>query len=285
MPLFGDSAAANEPRNIQPPAEPVQPISSHEVVPEISSAKTPKLPAFWKDEPEIWFLQVEASFRVCGISQDTTKFEYLIMNLDQSVLFLVKDIVVSPPPSGKYDMLKKRIMDSFAESAEQQLKRLLSGIEIGDLKPSHYLHRMKSLSGGKISTDILKTLFLERLPDKVKSILAVCESNDVDKLALQADKIVEAFSSSTSMFVSEVTSHENVNDFSNKLDAIIARIDVLETRSRSSQRDSQSSFRPRSRSRGVSTSRNESGMCWYHWRFADKARKCIQPCNYNNSKN
>lgn len=268
---------------IQPPGDEVHPPSGLASGPEISSSKTPKLPAFWKDEPEVWFLQVEACFRICGITQDTTKFEYLIMHLDQSVLFMVKDIIIAPPSSGKYETLKKRIMDSFSESAELQLKRLLGGIEMGDQKPSHYLQRMKSLAAGKASTDILKTLFLERLPDKVKSILAVCETSDLEKLALQADKIVEAFSNSTSMFVSEISPPPNEDDVSKKLDTLIARIDALETRSRSNQREARSSSRPRSRSRGAS--KNESGICWYHWRFAENARKCIQPCKFQTQKN
>ncbi|XP_046803786.1 uncharacterized protein LOC124419214 [Lucilia cuprina] len=229
------------------------------VSPEISSAKTPKLPAFWKDEPEVWFLQVEASFCICGITQDTTKFEYLVMNLEESVLFLVKDIIISPPTSGKYETLKELIIKSFAECAEHQLKRLLSGMDMGDQKPSHYLQRIKSLPNGKVSSDILKTL--ECLSDKVKSILAVCETNDVDKLAFQADKIVKA----TSMFVSEVSTPQNA-DISSKLDNFISRIDA---RSRSSQRTNSSSFRARSRSRGSLTNRKESGLCWYHWRFAE----------------
>ncbi|XP_037806220.1 uncharacterized protein LOC119600195 [Lucilia sericata] len=270
MPVFEDLPSRSASQEM-PQSNPTPPPA---VSPEISSAKTPKLPAFWKDEPEVWFLQVEASFRMCGITQDTTKFEYLVMNLDQSVLFLVKDIIISPPTSGKYETLKERIIKSFAESTEHQLKRLLSGMNMGDQKPSHYLQRMKSLSNGKVSSDILKTLFMERLPDKVKSILAVCETNDVDKLAFQADKIVEAFSSSTSMFVSEVSTPQNA-DISSKLDNIISRIDALETRSRSSQRTNSSSFKARSRSRGSLTNRKESGLCWYHWRFAEKARKCI----------
>lgn len=284
MPVFGDSEARSTSHDVQPPntlRPPAEPLN----VPQISAAKTPKLPAFWKDEPEVWFLQVESCFRICGITQDATKFEYLVMSLDQSVLYLVKDIIISPPATGKYETIKERIMKSFAESAEQQLKRLLGGMDMGDQKPSHYLQRMKSLSSGKVGNDILKTLFLERLPDKVKSILAVCETNDIDKLAVQADKIVEAFSNSTSMFISEVSPNTNEENLSKKLDQLIARIDALETRSRSAQRSNPSTSKARSRSRGTSANRKESGLCWYHWRFNEKAQKCVSPCKFQIQKN
>ena len=250
--------------------------------PEVAASRIPKLPAFWKEEPEVWFLQVEASFQIAGVTQDTTKFQYLVAHLDQSVLFIVKDIIISPPSSEKYNALKKRIIDSYAVSSEIQLKKLLGGIEIGDDKPSHFLQRMKSLSGGQVNNDILRTLFLERLPDKIKTILAVCDGTDVDKLALQADKISEAISNST-YFVSAVSTSNNSGDeLSRKLDQIMSRIESLESRSRSHHRTDTPA---RLKSRDKSQNRKDSNLCWYHWRFANKATKCIGPCNFSQSKN
>lgn len=174
--------------------------------------------------------------------------------------------------------MKKRIIDSFAESEENQIKRLLSGLELGDQKPSHYLQRLKSLSAGKINDEVLKALFLERLPEKIRCILAVCDSSDIEKLANQADKILETFSSSTSLFVSEVQQGSE-SDISKKLEVLISRIDALESRSRPRR---QSASGPRSNSRG---SRGKHDKCWYHFRFGEKARKCIPPCNFNDAKN
>lgn len=227
----------------------------------------------------MWFMQVEATFRLHGITQDSTKYEYLVSNLDPSILFLVRDIILNPSMSDKYAAMKKRITDSFAESAENQIKRLLSGLELGDQKPSHYLQRLKSLSAGKVSDDVLKALFLERLPEKLRSILAVCDSQDIDKLATHADKILETLTSSSSLFVSEVQQVPEADNMSKKLDVIIARIDALESRSRNNMR---STSRGRSNSRG---GQRNQGKCWYHLRFGENARKCIPPCNFNDTKN
>lgn len=105
----------------------------------------------------------------------------------------------------------------------------------------------------------------------------------MDKLAGLADKISEQYLS-TSMSIAEVSPKINLSqesgDVSIKLDTIIARIDALERHSRRDRRNN-SVERTRSNSRN----RKETGMCWYHWRFAEKATKCLKPCNYKSPKN
>lgn len=249
--------------------------------PTICAARIAKLPPFWREEPEIWFLQVDSNFNLHGITQDSTKYEYLLSHLDPTVLFAVKDIIMNPPSENKYSTIKSRIIQHFAESGEGQLKKLLSGLELGDQKPSHLLQRMKCLAGSRVSNDMLKTLFMERLPEKMKCILAVSESTDLDKIAGLADKICEQYSTH-SVQISEISpkkeKQQENTDLSEKLDTIISRIESLENRSRSYNRNKSSE---RSSSRG----RKQTGMCWYHWKFAENATKCIKPCNFTNSKN
>lgn len=151
--------------------------NSNVPTPAIFAARIAKLPPFWREEPEIWFLQVDSSFNLNGIIQDSTKYEYLLSHLDPSILFVVKDIIINPPAVGRYLAMKTRIIQHFAESGEGQLKKLLSGLELGDQKPSHLLQKMKSLAGSKVSNDMLRTLFMERLPEKMKCILVVADTN------------------------------------------------------------------------------------------------------------
>lgn len=252
---------------------------------EIFAARIAKLPPFWREEPGIWFLQVESSFNLSGITQDSTKYEYLLSHLEPSILFVVKDIVVNPPATGKYSAMKTRIIKHFAESDEGQLKKLLSGLELGDQKPSHLLHKMKSLAGNRVSNEIMRTLFMERLPEKVKCILVVADTTDLENLASIADKICEQYSFS-SLQIAETSPNIHANqdsgDVSQKLDQICSRIDALERHSRRDRRSRSVELRnSRSNSRG----RRNFGMCWYHWKFAEKASKCIKPCNFSIQKN
>ncbi|XP_039309591.1 uncharacterized protein LOC120358675 [Solenopsis invicta] len=64
-----------------------------------------KIPPFWKDDPALWFAQIEMAFEISRISSDKTKFNYTVLNLDQSVMPFVSDIVRKPPEERKYETL------------------------------------------------------------------------------------------------------------------------------------------------------------------------------------
>jgi len=89
-----------------------------------------------------------------------------------------------------YEALKRRLIERFSESEELWLKKLLSDIELGDQRPSHLLSEMRELASGKVSDELLKTLWLQRLPTQVKIILAASGDSLVN-LACMADKITE----------------------------------------------------------------------------------------------
>jgi len=52
-------------------------------------ASAVRLPSFWKENPHLWFAQVESAFVIHRITNDETKFRYVILHLDPGVLPLV----------------------------------------------------------------------------------------------------------------------------------------------------------------------------------------------------
>ncbi|KAK2577096.1 hypothetical protein KPH14_001015 [Odynerus spinipes] len=157
----------------------------------INAASLVKLPAFWRDNPSLWFVQVECAFALSKIQSDETKFRYVVLHLDSDALSIVSDILISSPSKGKYQELKNRIINSYEESNESKLRRLLKGREIGDEKPSKFLQQLRNEAGGQCNDTVLKTLFLEQLPENIRAVLAISDTQDLGKLALQADKITE----------------------------------------------------------------------------------------------
>lgn len=161
----------------------------------LSAASLIKIPPFWRENPTLWFSQAEAAFAISRVTSDDTKFRYIILNLDNAALPFVADLLASPPTQNKYEALKGRTLDSFDETQETKLRRLLRGQELGDEKPSNCLHRIKNLAGGQCSETILRTIFMELLPDNIRTILAISEVTDLTKLAMQADKIADTIKS------------------------------------------------------------------------------------------
>lgn len=252
----------------------------------IHATRLVKLPPFWKENPALWFTQCEAAFALSHVTADQTKFRYVIVALDPAVLPFVSDIIADPPEGDKYLTLKTRIINTFDDTAETKLRRLLRDNEFSDEKPSYFLQRLRNLAGGQCGDAVLRTLFLEQLPIHVRSILAISECTDLTKLASQADKIVD-LSKPTTATVSvgnEQPTYSRDDDLRKAVDALTYEVSQL--RAQGKQRDGR---RPRSRSRstrrygGAASNRRTQGIgdyCYYHDKFGKDARKCRSPCKW-----
>ncbi|KYM98107.1 hypothetical protein ALC62_11196 [Cyphomyrmex costatus] len=103
-----------------------------------------------------------------------------------------------PPLEGKYLAIKNRIINTLEGINQSRLRKLLRSHEIEDDKPSVFLQRLRHLAGGHCTDSVLRTLFLEQLPDSVRAVLAISDGEDLFKLALQADKVIELYKPSIS---------------------------------------------------------------------------------------
>ncbi|GBM41016.1 hypothetical protein AVEN_180926-1 [Araneus ventricosus] len=241
-----------------------------------------KIPPFWTDKPEIWFYQVEAQFQICKITSEDTKFNYLVAQLEPRFLENIWDIIKDSSVN-KYSTAKERLLTTFKESENKKIKRLITGLELGDMMPSELLRTMRSLGEPDISEKVLRTLWLEKMPDRVKSIVIVSEES-LEKLAAMADKIVE---------MNPITAEfAEVQKEPAGIDQLLSKISALESQiaSMSVQRQSRGLHRhQRNRSRSSSRRRyNPQGkLCFFHFRFGKKClpEKCVQPCSWSDSGN
>lgn len=87
-------------------------------------------------------MNLEAEFDACKIRSDAVKYRDMIRHLDEPTMNAVADIIQRPPPTDKYETLKKVLIKRFSDSEEQQMHRLLNEMELGDKKPSQLLREM-----------------------------------------------------------------------------------------------------------------------------------------------
>ncbi|XP_075148041.1 uncharacterized protein LOC142222011 [Haematobia irritans] len=107
-----------------------------------------KVPRFWRQNPRLWFRQLESQFITSGITADETKFHTLVGSIESNILNHVSHIVENPPEENKYRTLKDALLNEFVESEEKRLRPLLENVSIGDNKPSVLLKEMRELSCG-----------------------------------------------------------------------------------------------------------------------------------------
>lgn len=73
-----------------------------------------RVPPFSKQNPQLWFQQLEAQFANLNIVDNLTKFNTIISAIEGDILSSVSDIVLNPPTANHYDAIKFRLIQKFA---------------------------------------------------------------------------------------------------------------------------------------------------------------------------
>lgn len=245
-------------------------MDNEDLVPQVASI-SPRIPPFWKPNPKIWFVQIEAQFRRHKINTDQAKFDYVVSSIDADILSHVSEVVADPPADGKYNALKVKLISAFVESDAKKFQTLLTGIELGDQKPSQLLSKMRSLADKKVSDDFLKALWLKQLPLSAQSILSISNEN-LTKLSELADTIVEV--TSIQQISNPSVSSIEKNDL--KISELQNQVSELSFEIQSIRKDN-TYIASRKKDIGNSSSSQQS-LCYYHFNFGGRARKCLPPC-------
>ena len=122
----------------------MQPVNQQ---PATVTAVALKLPPFWPTDPTIWFAQVEAQFSIQNITQQKTRFHYVIAALDPEVAVEVRDLVLHPPNDVPYNKLRSELIKRMEASEQRRLQQLLTAEELEDRKPTQLLQHMQQLLG------------------------------------------------------------------------------------------------------------------------------------------
>jgi hypothetical protein len=224
-----------------------------------------RLPAFWCDSPRSWFTMAEAQFRLRNITGDNDKYLCLIAALPRDAFRMVAHIVEQEDQADQaddaYEQLKASLVSSHTMSDYQRIE-LLSKVEpLGGRKPSDLLATMLELCPrGHESSPFFCYLFLQRLPREIRVLLAEEDAANKRAIAEKADRY---------MAIHAPQAH----------DSVVAAA----TASRSKQKQKKPVKKP-SRRRSISPSTKRPALCFYHFRFGEKARHCEEPCSWSGNE-
>ena len=260
------------------------------------SAVNIKLPPFWPHDPTLWFAQIEATFDTMNVRSQARKFAYVVSSLQPEYAQEIRDILISPPAQDRYDALKSELIKRTSSSEQKRLQQLLTSEELGDRKPSQLLRRMQQLMGSStLQENLLKQLFLQRLPQNAQLILASTrDAMDIAQLADLADKIMETSSHAVSTLAAFSSAPAtappappgDIQRLQAQISHLTTQVQALSSRLMDRGRSGDRHYndrRQRSDSRGAPSRRSPSqqqGECWYHRRYGANAHKCESPCSY-----
>lgn len=148
----------------------------------------------------------------------------------------------------------------------------MTSVTLGDRRPSDLLRIMKEMSCDKVGDDLLKELWLQRLPVSIQIVLST-SNDDLDQLTVMADSMFEISEASNIQAITsdQTKQFSDLVKFVYKLDGKLGK---LSKNFQKSGKRSNQSQRYRSPTPSRAPSVKKRTLCYYHKRFGDKANKC-----------
>ena len=215
-----------------------------------------KIPELMGNE-STWFLQLESIFQISKITSEQTKFLHLVSNIPTNTLKKFENYL-SNESSSPYTDLKKAMINDKKQPKSRTFEKLIE-LTLGERSPSSLLREMKSLlqeieNQTTIPEGFLKEAFLHAIPESIRHHLVNYESQTLEEIAKKADRHVE-LSNSTEMHTIRYKEPNELHEL---------REEIAELRSKLKE--------------------NPKILCFYHQKYREEARKCVQPCFWKSGK-
>ncbi len=206
-----------------------------------------KLPAFMEDDPVSWFNLIEAQFELRYIAGDSTKFYHAVSVLQGEPMRQIKDILNLPKTTpDRYDQLKARLIETYGLEDIDRAEQLIEWPPMSeDERPSVFINGILSMLGN-IPKDhaIVRALILSKFPPAIKAMLR------------------------------STSNCTNLKEMSREADRIWKG-----DRARRLSEKTVMTVKP-VKSRGDL----KNGLCYWHFKFGSKARRCQEFCKWNSRK-
>ena len=234
-----------------------------------------KLPPFEEDMPQAWYNQAEAYFRLHGVTDRMFWFYYVQWALTPVQKKLARDLLSIPdPPPNAYELLKERLLRLYDKGEKDRCRRLLSMPPLGGRRPSELLAEMLQLCPrDDVDGKIIRYMFLFRLTPTMQSMLGEDDTSSITDLAARADALMDAEAAKEHAVAAAVE------------EATIAAAGTAPPSStRKRKPDWNKSKKPAfKRNKGDGDKPDpgpwqDLGICWSHYTYGDKAKKCRPPC-------
>jgi len=255
---------------------------------------------FDKSMPRVWFALFENKLQQCEVTADDKRRNALTSCLPNDVLLVVHDLIVNQP---SYENIKERLLQWFEPNMSSRVSELLSCPTITDERPSQFLLMLRTkLARGDISEDMVRELFIAKMPESLRNCLFAMTNASLDELAVTADKMLcsgGATSSKQSLYAvdrieekSSATSstNEELHSRIKALESKLADVTKFNRNSRTSTMYNKNNYSNAGQARGSTSKWPRAGnskqtnmrydICWYHQTFGNRAIRCSSPCKF-----
>lgn len=261
----------------------------------------------FNQNPNVWFNILEQQFKIAGIKLEDTMYAHAVSALDSRLHNTFADMILREKGKQPYTIFKNEVLRALGESESARVNNVLHGLSLGDKKPSQLLNEFRLNAGNTFSENALQQLWLKRLPQQIQIILSTF-ANDVSLtvLAERADKMLEVMGQAQLGAINQATPSKSVSipasqnltflnpqistnpnsysDLDAKFDQfrtqILSKISSIYRSGARSTSNSQGGARQSSRSRSRKRCNPKFEECFYHYKYKDKARNCLEGCKH-----
>ena len=206
------------------------------------------------------------------INDEWTKFDTVVSALPKDTLRLVLSAVTDPDEHAPYTAIKARLLSTHIRTDYQRIEQLLTMDGLGDRRPSELLaHMLENCPTGEDKTKFFAFFFLHRLPQELRIMLGEDDHADVHAVAAKADRLWALHG--------------------HRQHGAVAAVDLADVNAVRGATGGSKRGGARGRGRGApaaaarnpapsALARESSGLCFFHWGWGDKAKKCEAPCSW-----
>jgi hypothetical protein len=258
-----------------------------------------KLPPFWTANPRAWFTSAEGAFRLRNIADEESRFFNCLHALPETTVSLIADLVEADPLlANPYTELRRRLLAAHQLTDIQRVEQLFNLPPLGTQKPSELLAEMLRLCPrGQENNAFFNYLFLNKLPRELRILLSEADMADKQALGARADLFAAHNSKQAQDGVAAVAAVSSPEQEGEE-----TTVAAIRPGAGSGQRGGGGGKRggvwrgKKKQGRGggggggqqashtlshADQARIGSGLCFNHFCYGAKAKKCEAPCTWS----
>ena len=152
-----------------------------------------KIATFYATDVKLWFNQIETQFDLHQINDDDERYSLTCAALSGEVASDVKDVLLQPFRSHKYESLKSILIERRGLTTPERVNKVISGEKMGSYIPSRFLRRLQKTAGFEtqavVGKAVIRQVFIRQMPTSIRVHLATQpDSATLESLAMLADR-------------------------------------------------------------------------------------------------
>ena len=147
-----------------------------------------QLPAFDKVHPETWFMVADANFAPRKVTDLTTKFYYVLSELDSETLRQLSAFLKEKRGEDPYEEIKGELCDTFEPPLEEKLDALFALTDMGDDRTKKFGKELQRLAADASREDMHKHIFVRCLSQTIVTAITSSLGGKLDAVMAAADK-------------------------------------------------------------------------------------------------